>query len=231
MSYRPSVTALAMLVLAAGACKQNSTMTGPDPAVAVCRNYLSNFTETATTTQTGFTSMRTYSCAFNNATYALVCTLSANGVACETNTKQYTSTADFVDEVSVIPPRQLLQTESYARIGTCAASPNQTTTFTYDAQKRLTGSEATNTNSGAVGSSTVTAWDAAGRPTAVTGSDGANVTHTYDASARTTVTTVTGSRSATVTTTYDANGNITNRTSTASGLSITYSGSTSQVCK
>lgn len=214
-------------VLAMASCGSNSTTPsaptpGPDPVVAVCRNYSSNFTETAVTTQTGFTSMRTYSCAFNNATHALTCTLSVNGVACETNTKQYASTADFVDEVSVIPPRQLLQTDSWARIGTCAVNANQTTTFTYDAQKRVTG-----TSSSGGGSSTVTAWDAAGRLTAVTGSDGSTTTVTYDASART----MTVTARAVATTTYDANGNITNRTSTANGQSTTYSGSTSQVCK
>jgi YD repeat-containing protein len=223
---RPTLTALAILVLAAAACnKDNTTTTGPDPAV--CRNYLSNFTETTTLTQTGNSSMRTYSCTYNTATHALACTSSRNGVGCETNTKQYASTADFVDEVSVNPPRQLFQTETWANISSCGGNPNVTSTYTYDAQKRVTSGTS---SQGA--SANFTAWDAAGRPTAGTASDGANNTYTYDSSTRTRVQTVTGPRSATVTTVYDANGNVTSTNSTSNGgVSTTFSGSTSQVCK
>ena len=222
MTCRPTVTALLILLLAAGACNdKNTTTTGPDPAV--CRNYLSNFTETTSFTQTGNTSMRTYSCAFNTGTHALACTSSRNGVGCETNTKQYASTADFVDEVSVSPPRQLFQTETWANISSCGANPNFTTTYTYDAQKRVTGAS---TSQGA--SATYTAWDAAGRPTASTSSAGQS-TWTYDASSRTRVL---NAPLATLTTVYDANGNVTSSHTTSNGgTTTTFSGSTAQVCK
>jgi YD repeat-containing protein len=216
------VNALWIVVLGAGACT-NDTGTQPDPAV--CRNYSSNFTETSTNTQNGMTAMRTYTCAFSTATNALTCTSSRNGVGCETNTKQYASTADFVDEVSVIPPRSLFQTETWTNISTCGANPNRTDTYSYDAQRRVT------SGTNGLTSVTYTAWDAAGRPTAATFSTGSNASWTYDASTRTRVQTVTGATSATLTSVYDTNGNLTNTTATANGIAVSFSGSVAAVCK
>jgi YD repeat-containing protein len=224
---RSLMNALLMGVIAVAGCSKD---TGTDPDPAVCRNYLSNFTETTTFTQTGNVSMRTYVCGFNTSTNVLTCTSSRNGVGCETNTKTYGSTADFVDEVSVVPPRLMYHTETWTNISSCGANPNITTTWSFDAQRRPTGAT---TSQGAI--TTFTAWDAAGRPTASTGAGGAGSSFVYDASTRTrviTVTTATGAIQATVTNVYDTNGNLINSTTTSNGGTTTlFSGSTAQVCK
>ncbi len=225
MIRRLVTNALWMVALAVSACNKTTTTT-PDPAV--CRNYLSNFTETSTNTQTGATSSRNYTCTFSTATRALTCTSSRAGVGCETNTKQYASTADFVDEVLVSPPRQLFQSETWTNISTCGANPNRTDTYSYDAQKRPTSAA----NSGS--SVTFTAWDSAGRPTAATYSNGSTGTWTYDASTRTRGQTVTqaSAATATLTTVFDASGNVINTVASANGgTSVTFSGSATEQCK
>lgn len=222
MNRRLLMNAMWIVVLAAGGCSKD---TGTEPDPTICRNYSNNFTETTVFSQTGNTSMRTYTCAFSTATNALTCTSSRNSVGCETNTKQYASTADFVDEVSVSPPRQLFQSETWTNISTCGANPNRTDTYSYDAQKRPTNGA---TSGGS--SVTFTAWDASGRPTAATYSNGSTSTWTYDASTRTKAQTV--SNGTTLTTVYDASGNVISTFTTANGgTSVTFSGSVAQVCK
>jgi YD repeat-containing protein len=80
-------------------------------------------------------------------------------------------------------------------------------------------------------STTYTAWDAAGRPTAANNSAGNNLSWTYNDSTRTKVLTVTGAASGTTTLVYDANGNLINTTSTVNPIGVTYSGSVAEVCR
>jgi YD repeat-containing protein len=164
----------------------------------------------------------------SSANQSTVNTLFANGALCSTTVGSYRSTADFVDEVRVIPGVFLVTSSTTTNSGACGSSSG-TVTFTYDAQRRLT-QQTTSVG----GTTTWTAWDGSGRPT--TGSSpGVTYVQAYDDAARTVTTTTTNSSGASVgVLTFDANGNqIRNEVSGAAGTSITTFSitSTDRVCK
>jgi YD repeat-containing protein len=137
---------------------------------------------------------------------SLVYTDTTGFATTNTNITTYASVADIVDEVSVIPPlmRPLSVSGTTTSGGTTTTSSG---TFTYDAQKRIT-------RQAYVGGTTTTysAWDSAGRPTAATavGSNGqtTTLTMTYDNNARSmTTANVQGGVTTSCTQSYDVNGN------------------------
>jgi hypothetical protein len=125
----------------------------------------------------------------------------AGGAPCSTVVTSYSSVADFVDEVSVIPPVFHSTTSVSTNSGACGAG-TATQTYTYDSQRRLT------QLSGPGSVTTYTAWDGSGRPT--TGSTGGQtISITYDDANRswTTTTTASNGSKSVGTLTFDANGN------------------------
>ena len=132
---------------------------------------------------------------------ATVQTNFASGAPCSTNVVSYNSVADFVDEVRVIPPISLATTAVNTNSGACGAG-TATTTYVYDSQRRVT--QLTN---GTSATTTYTAWDSSGRPTAGT-SGGATLSLVYDDGARTYTTTQSppGGTQSVSTLSFDANG-------------------------
>jgi len=114
----------------------------------------------------------------------------------------YRSTADFVDEVRVIPSLTM-QTSTTTTFGGGCDLGTETVNYVYDSQRRLVSS----TTGGVV--TTYTAWDDVGRPTAGR-YPGTTIANTYNDSTRTLVKTqtggITGRGTWTTTVTYDANG-------------------------
>jgi len=140
----------------------------------------------------------------------------------------YASRGDFIDEVSVIPPR-MLQTSQTTSANACGITNGS---YAYDGQKRLLNY----TINGLTYS--YSAWDAGGRPTTgiITGPTApVSESWSYTDAARTAtlVQSVPGS-STTTTYVYDTNGNPASVT-VISGLSvatsITTTTSTAQVCR
>jgi len=109
---------------------------------------------------------------------ATVRTNFANGAPCSTLVSNYNSVADFVDEVSVIPPIFRTTSTVNTNSGSCGATV-VTQTFTYDGQRRLT--RITNSAGGVL---TYTAWDSSGRPTTGTSNGGGTISITYNDPAR-----------------------------------------------
>jgi YD repeat-containing protein len=151
-------------------------------------------------------------CQFNEASNQGTCdvTYSDNfgGAGTARTVVSYNSTNDFIDEVRVVPPltrstRATTQTNGFA--GTTASG---TVTNSYDAQNRLVRQAAAYTIGSAT--TTYTAWDSAGRPTAGTLSGGGAGTMemSYDDAARSvTITTKSFGGETVCTSVYDANGN------------------------
>ena len=165
-------------------------------------------------------------------------------------TVQYNSVADFVDEVRVVPPVSRWTRNSVIGTpisGSCGpGSGSASITPTYDSQGRLAVVVAVGQVTPplvTVGTSTTTysAWDSFGRPTAGTVivrssrpspvSFTGTVSVSYDNAARTTRTTTLISGQQTVSTiTYDANGNIVS-TVGPEGLTTSTTTSTARICR
>ena len=191
----------------------------------------------------------TSTCAFDATTHQLSCHVTgtdADGCMSDRDVVHYyNSTADFVDEVAVIPFRPLLTRETSNQAATaCANAVASSMDYSYDRQRRLT--QVAASPSGNI--TTYSAWDGAGRRTTgtltypVSGPFVPVVTEawSYDDTARTsTLITTTavprvGSSSATTVQTYDADGNRTLLTVTANGLISTAETTiteTRRVCK
>ena len=150
--------------------------------------------------------------------------------ACTTAVSTYRSTADFVDEVRVIPGLTM-QTSTTTTFGGDCDSGTSTVNHVYDSQRRLVSS----TTGGVV--TTYTAWVSVGRPTA--GSfPGTTIANTYNDSTRTWVKAqtggVTGKGTWTTTVTYDANGAQTSVVTISGAVTETTTfntTTTAQVCK
>jgi YD repeat-containing protein len=141
------------------------------------------------------------------------------------------STADFVDEINVVPPLTLWT-------GTTATGDAVFTwTNSYDSQGRLTGF--TSIQVGGTITVRYTAWDASGRPTTGTMTGPASTSTlalAYDNAGRTlTTTTTTNGLVGVIVQTFDANGNSTVSQSTITGglpsTTTTTIQSTTKVCK
>ncbi len=166
--------------------------------------------------------------AFNPSTNtSTITTMFANGAPCTTSVFMYRSTADFVDEVRVVPGLSMQTSSSTTNTGACGSGTNSVA-YTYDAQRRLISF----TSGGST--TTFTAWDSSGRPTA--GSfPGTTIANVYNDATRTwTQTQTTGAATATTTTTFDANGaqltivNVSGGNQTTTTFTNT---ATAQVCK
>lgn len=199
----------------------SGTSTGP-----ACRTYPT--AANVTTTTSGITQNAVLTGAFNASTNQGTITVRfSNGSLCSTAVHSYRSTADFVDEVRVIPPAPLAISTLTTSSGSCGSGTG-TVTFTYDSQRRLTQATAP------TGTTTYTAWDTSGRTT--TGSfPGGSITNVYNDSARTVMQTQTSGGVTTVSTmTYDANGAqtmIVNTTGSAVATTTFNNTSTAMVCK
>jgi hypothetical protein len=200
-----SLLAIAGLVMAT-ACSGDSASGGNPSGPATggaCRIYATD--ANVATTALGQTLNARLTAAFNTSNNtATITTLSANGAACTTSVNTYRSKDDFVDEVRVVPGLTLQTSTTTTNSGGCG-SLTSTVNYTYDAQRRLT--SFTTTTLGVSGTTTYTAWDSAGRPTAGSFA-GTAIQNMYDEAARTmTQTQTAGGGTSTTVTTFDANGN------------------------
>jgi hypothetical protein len=230
MRFRaPSVLVLVALLIGCGGAGTSSTPVSPT-GPGVCRNYASSVTATSTTTYTGMSPAGTVTTqnitiSYNTATNQLSETGTGmfNNGMCHANrswSTNYGSVADFVDEVSVIPPKRRWASQSgmatYSGPSPCTNGTSAaTTTNSYDSQERLATSVSTGPNSGSLvatspGNNDVyTAWDVLGRPTAYRPFEysAALVQISYDDSARTRSTRYFTAPTTTADT-FDSNGNL-----------------------
>jgi len=195
--------------------------TGSSTSSSSCRTYATAANVVVQPGAPAFNTTLTGS--FNTSTNQTTITQTSALGTC-TIVASYSSRADFVDEVRVVPPIMLLTTNVNSGGGVCAQG---TVTNTFDSQRRIT----RQTNS-VGGTTTYTAWDSAGRPTAGTFSTGGTIAIVNNESARTqTSTTVINGQTTVSTTTFDANGMITSVV-VANATTTTYTAtSTAQVCK
>lgn len=181
----------------------------------------------------GVSSSSPATCSWDANLRQLTCQVSApgGGPVCVTTVTTYNSTADFVDEIRVVPPALLRTSDVRTSDASpaCAVGAIRNTAYIYDSQRRLTQI--------ASGPSTTTysAWDSSGRPTLGSLPAGTPVTIAYDPTARTqTETTGTGDAAVVVTTTFDVNGTPVQVVTVDAGVTTTVTtqvGSTAQVCK
>ena len=182
----------------------------------------------------GVTSTTNGTCTFNNNTVEGTCTNQYSDSTGQTftsvSTTRHATRGDVVDEISVIPPLQRAISTTTTVTGG-ALNTTGTSTFTYDAQRRLTSIVATTTGSGqnVTSTTTYTAWDSAGRPTAST-SPSSSSTYSYDNATRTQVSTTVGS-GVSCSQVFDVNGNPTVGTCTNGATSTLTMLSTLQVCR
>lgn len=232
MRFRASCV-LVVVTLLIGCGGTGTSLTPVSPTgPGVCRNYASSVTATSTTTDTRMTAAgtvdtRDITISYNTATNQLseMGTGMSNNGMCRSSVSwltSYGSVADFVDEVSVIPP--VPRWVSQSGMGTFSGpSPcvNRTsavtTTNSYDSQGRLATSVSTAPTishrslvATSPGNNDVyTAWDVLGRPTAYRPFDysAALVQISYDDSARTRSTRYFTAPTTTADT-FDSNGNL-----------------------
>ncbi len=130
---------------------------GSSGGSGTCRTYATPVD--VTTTALGVTVTAKATASFSTSTnQTTIQNVFSSGPAC-TTVNTYRSTADFVDEVRVIPGVFLLLTAATTNTAACGGGGTFTATFVYDAQRRLTQT----TSIG--GTTTWTAWDSSGRPT------------------------------------------------------------------
>jgi hypothetical protein len=150
----------------------------------------------------------------------------------------YSSIADFVDEVSVVPP---LTRWTGLTITSTGSSGTVTTTQTnsFDGQKRWTQNLASTPGTASV-ITTYTAWDSTGRPTAgnlMTAAGLTTIAFTYNDAARTQTQTSStpGFPTYSGVSTFDANGNMTQNVATVGGTTVVTNtvtiATTARVCK
>jgi hypothetical protein len=202
-----------LLIGCGGACTSSTPVspTGPPQMSGVCRNYASSVTTTITTTfpgQNPTVATQNITTSYNTATNQF----SATGTGTYSNgicgrsiswSMTYGSVADFVDEVSVIPPKTRWASQSGTVTdsgpGRCGNSTfAATTTNSYDSQGRLVSGVSTGglsfPNMTAIpgGTAVYTAWDVLGRPAAyrIAGPPPVSGSISYDDSSRTRSTTV-----------------------------------------
>jgi hypothetical protein len=193
-----------------------------------CRTYTAAATDLETNPNAvpPFTLTNTYTSTFNASTNELTTTGTVtSSTGCSgpfTVAVTYPSVAGFVAEVGVIPPlhRKIRITRSANACGARAAA----FAFTYDGQNRVT----------QFGSTSYTAWDSLGRPTAgaVATGAGISVSLSYDDAARKMTLTLGGNPANAAVTTFDANGNSIGISSQQTGTTaVTTIHSTTTVCQ
>jgi hypothetical protein len=173
-------------------------------------------------------------CTFNNSSVEGTCvnryTDTTGQSFTSTSVTRHATRGDVVDEVQVIPPKNLALSTTTTIVGT--TSSKLTATNMYDGQRRITGTTATDPK-GRTTNTTYSAWDAAGRPTVgrsvVVGGATSNFTHAYDSRARTQTSTASG---VVCTTTFDSNGiNVSGTCAGGSSTTTFTTISTLQVCR
>ena len=226
MAIRPTTMRLLVFCSLASLTAGGNAASQPTRGGQSCRTYAT--ASTTITTSPGGAFSRTLSCSFKATTNQLACTMTLSTCGTVSLSTNYASRADFVDEVSVIPPRMLLTGQ------TTAPNPCRITdaTHTYDDKKRLL--------QYTIGGLTYrySAWDSSGRPTSgiITGAGApTNESWTYTDATRTAVL-VQSVQGVSTTTTYhyDANGNPTTvvvRSGGTTSTSTTSTKETAQVCK
>jgi hypothetical protein len=205
------------------ACGGSSNPTGPTGSAQVCRTYA-----------TAFQSVNTVSLGSDSADiWQLMgtCRWEINRLVCEqqytflggdcsgaagraTRTQSYRSPTDFVDEVSVIPPLpRALSISILSAADSCPSSVELTNS--YDARGRLTQRVGRSPrNLAANVTTTYSAWDALGRPTAGASANflgNVPVSIVYDSAGRRSAETAQhygGQWVLMLTTEYDRNGNV-----------------------
>jgi hypothetical protein len=216
---------LIVVTLLTGCGGGAGTPTGPSGMSGVCRNYASSVTSTTTSTFTGMNPIvdsQYITISYNTATNQLSEIGTGTSNTCQWSfswSTNYGSVADFVDEVSVIPPKTGWASQSglATSSGPSPRCPNETYALTqtnsYDSQGRLLRSESTGREfrfrsmvATFPGTRVYTAWDLSGRPTNYSPRLlGSPDVYRYDDSARTRSTV--GGLSTAVDT-FDSNGNL-----------------------
>ena len=196
-----------------------------------CRNYAA--TSTVTVQLNGLSSSSPATCSWDTNLHQLTCrvSVSSGGPVCATTVSTYNSTADFIDEIRVVPPALLRTSDVQTADGSpaCGAGNFQNISYVYDSQRRLT--QVVNGPS----TTTYSAWDPSGRPTQGSLPAGTPVTIAYDAGARTqTQTSGSGAGAVVATTTFDADGTPIKVVTVNAGITTTVTTqvtSTGHICK
>jgi hypothetical protein len=204
--------------------------TPPPSSSNVCRTYPTAANVHTTTSGSSVVFDALEAAVFDAAARtATVRTNFANGAPCSTLVSNYNSVADFVDEVSVIPPIFRTTSSVSTNSGSCGSTA-VTQTFTYDSQRRLT--RLTNSAGGVL---TYTAWDTSGRPTSGTNNGGGTISITYNDPARSwTETQTTNGALTTSTATFNPDGSQATIVVVQGGVTTTTTftnTATAQVCK
>ena len=145
-------------------------------------------------------------------------------------TDKYSSVADFVDEIRIVPPISRIQSQT--RRYTSGSGPNAEIAYEYDGAGRQT--RLSTNMSGNLLVTTYSAWDPLGRPTVATVSSRAptiNLQYKYDDALRTMTTT---NPAGIQVSTYDSDGNMIREESTDGGGKTTSAfkiNKTEKVCK
>lgn len=170
MSTRLTVFAVAIVMVACGGGGGGGSPTGPGSPPPggsggggnqSCRQLPSSYV----TTGDGYNTTAT--CSFDAASVRITCTeqySDSSGNSTFVAVSTWPARGDVVDEISVLPPVRRATTTTVTQ--TAGGNFTQAINYSYDGQKRLVREDET----GRDGSSTTTytAWDAAGRPTAGT---------------------------------------------------------------
>jgi len=234
------VAAFFVVAIAANACGGSGSTTAPGSggsgsggsgggSSGSCRTFPT--VTAATTTALGVAQSTSLTGVFDPTTAkSTVTTLFPNGSPCSTTVSSYRSTADFVDEVRVVPGVTLALTAVTTTSGGCGSSTG-TVTFSYDAQRRLTQFASIG------GTTTYTAWDSSGRPTVGATNTGASIANVYDDVFRTlTQTQINGGTRSVSTQSFDANGIqtrvvVSDATGATTSTTTFTNSSTATVCK
>jgi YD repeat-containing protein len=191
-----------------------------------CRIFAAAYTMRQTgSANPSFAGTTTGTCTFSAAALEVACTTRYSDTLGTSTTSSsiatYTSLEDMVEEVSVIPPLKRLVSVT----GNTPGQSRGTTSYRYDAQKRIVEERGTATTT------IYTAWDRAGRPLAATTTGGRGrptvLAMSYNDAARTmtTVNTQAGVSTSCVQT-YDTNGNQISYRCTSSAAGGTTRGTT-----
>jgi hypothetical protein len=225
---RGGLVALVGAVLMAGC--ESPTDPSDDNGSADCATFTS-ISQAVQTFDDGQVVSTSSNCAFNATAIEMACQLtftdSVGGPGTGTQTTRWASRGDIVDQVAINPPRTfaLGTTTVLIQMGVPFTT---TSTNSYDAQRRLTGTVVVAPFTTIT--TTYTTWDSFGRPTNGSSTAAGSETITYD-NANRTVTRVSGPN--TCTQTHDENGFIIREvcTGTSPSTTVATSQATLQVCR
>ena len=223
---------IAFAVIAIWGGSASSTSSSQSSKEESCRN--GSGTYRVTTSGGGVTSTTNGNCVFDATRVEGTCTNeytdSSGQKFTSVSVTRHATRGDAVDEVSVIPPLN----RSISTTTTISGSVKSvgTSTHTYDERRRLVRTDSSTTQQGRItkATTTYTAWDSAGRPTAGSNSAGNRLAFTYDNAARTQVSITVGS-GVSCSQVFDQNGNPTTGTCTNGAKSTFTTMTTVKVCR